>query len=308
MVSTSLAALAMISAMPPRKLAAPTLRLRRLAAELRRLRAAAGLTREEVTERTDINGVTLYRLERAQARPQRRTLNALMDLYGVDDQSHRAELLDLARQAGEETWLQSFPSELPEVFTTYILFESEARTVLNYETAFVPGLLQTEGYARAMYLGAAPTATKEEIQPLVEARMGRQAVLTRDPPLRLWAIVDEGALHRLVGGPEVMAAQLEHVAEAVTEMAHVTFQVIPYDAGAHPGMMANFALLQFGGDPPSDVIFHESGGGDLFLESEAHIARFTAIFEHLRAMALSPEHSTRLVRRLARELRGGAEA
>jgi transcriptional regulator with XRE-family HTH domain len=298
----------MIFGMPPRKQAAPTLRLRRLAAELRRLRSEAGLTREEVTERTDINGVTLYRLERAQARPQRRTLSALMDLYEVEDQAHRAELQDLARQSGEEAWLQSFPTELPEVFTTYILFESEASSVLNYETAFIPGLLQTEGYVRAMYQGAAPTATKEEIQRLVEARISRQAVLTRDPPLRLWAIADEAALRRPVGGREVMAAQLDHVADAVAEMPHVTFQVIPFDAGAHPGMMANFALLQFSGDPPSDVIFHESGGGDLFLESESHIKRFTAIFEHLRAMALSPEKSVSLARRIARELKGSAEA
>jgi transcriptional regulator with XRE-family HTH domain len=299
---------AMIFAMPPRRQAAPTLRLRRLAAELRRLRAEAGLTREAVTERTDINGVTLYRLERAQARPQRRTLTTLMDLYQVTDADHRTELYELARQAGEQTWLESFPSELPEVFTTYILFESEASSVLNYETAFIPGLLQTEGYVRAMYQGAAPTATKEEVQRLVEARMGRQAVLTREPPLRLWAIADESALHRLVGGPRTMAEQLEHLAEAATEMPHVTFQVIPYDVGAHPGMMANFALLQFSGDPPSDVIFHESGGGDLFLESEAHIKRFTVIFEHLRAMALSPEKSASLVRRIARELKGSAEA
>jgi transcriptional regulator with XRE-family HTH domain len=295
--------------MPPRRQAAPTLRLRRLSSELRRLRSEAGLTREDVTERTDINTATLYRLERAQARPQRRTLNALLDLYGVHDQDRRAELLDLARQAGEQTWLESFPTELPEGFTTYILFESEARTVLNYETAFLPGLLQTGDYVRALYRGAAPTATKEEIQRLVEARIARQAVLTRDTPPRLWAIVDEAALRRPVGGPDVMAKQLEHLAETADEMPHVTFQVIPYDVGAHPGMMATFAILQFGGDPPSnDVIYIESGSGDLFLESEADVVRFTAIFEHLRAMALSPEQSTRLARRIARELRGGAGA
>lgn len=299
---------AMIFAMPPRRQAAPTLRLRRLAAELRRLRAEAGLTREAVTERTDINGVTLYRLERAQARPQRRTLTTLMDLYGVTDGDHRSELYELARQAGEQTWLQSFPTELPEALSTYILFESEASAVLNYETAFIPGLLQTEGYVRAMYQGAAPTATKEEIQRLVQARMGRQAVLTRESPPRLWAIVDESALHRLVGGPQVMVAQLEHLAETATEVPHVTFQVLPYDVGAHPGMSAPFAVLQFAGDPPSDVIFHESGGGDLFLEGEAQIKRFTMIFEHLRAMALSPEKSVSLVRRIARELKGSAKA
>jgi transcriptional regulator with XRE-family HTH domain len=294
--------------MPPRRQPAPTLRLRRLAAELRRLRAKAELTREEVTERTGINAATLYRIETVQARPQRRTLMALLDLYGVAHED-RAEWLDLARQSAEQSWLQSFPSDLPEAYTTFILFESEATTLLNYEALFIPGLLQTEDYARAMYRGAAPTATKDELSHLVEARMSRQAVLTRETPLRLWTIVDEAAVHRPVGGPDVMAAQLDHLAEAATELPHVTLQVIPYDVGAHPGMAASFAVLQFGGEPPTgDVVYHESQTGDLFFENETDVRRFTAIFEHLRAMALPPEQSAKLLLRIARGMRGGAEA
>jgi hypothetical protein len=234
---------------------------------------------------------------------------ALLDLYGVDDDARRAELADLARQAGEQTWIQSFPSDLPEPYPTYILFESEATALLNNETLFIPGLLQTEDYARAALSGGAPTATKDELQRLVATRMSRQAVLTRDPPLRLWAVVDEAALHRPVGGTEVMATQLEHVADTASEMPHVTFQVIPYNVGAHPGMTAAFVILQFGGDPPSgDVVYHESQTGDLFLENETDVRHFTAIFEHLRAMALPPQRSIELLRRIARDLRGGAEA
>lgn len=294
--------------MPPRRQPAPTLRLRRLAAELRRLRGKAGLTREEVTERTGINAATLYRIETVQARPQRRTLMALLDLYGVAAED-RAEWLDLARQSAEQSWLQSFPSDLPEAYTTFILFESEATTLLNYEALFIPGLLQTEDYARAMYRGAAPTATKDELSHLVEARMRRQAVLTREAPLRLWTIVDEAAVHRPVGGPDVMAAQLDHLAEAATELPHVTLQVIPYDVGAHPGMTASFAVLQFDGEPPTgDVVYHERQTGDLFLENETDVRRFTTIFEHLRAMALPPEQSAKLLLRIARGMRGGAEA
>jgi transcriptional regulator with XRE-family HTH domain len=294
--------------MPARRQPAPTLRLRRLAAELRRLRGQVGLTREEVTDRTGINAATLYRIEMVQARPQRRTLMALLELYSVPDDD-RAGLLELLRQAGEPSWIQTFPSSLPEAYTTFFLFESEATTVLNYEALFVPGLLQTEDYARGIYRGTVPTATRDEIRNLVEARMSRQAVLTRDVPLRLWAIVDEAALHRPVGGHQVMAAQLDHLAESATELPHVTLQVIPYDVGAHPGMTASFAVLQFGGDPPTgDVVYHESQTGDLFLENETDVARFTAIFEHLRAMALAPEQSTALLRRIARDMRGGAEA
>ena len=127
----------------------PTLRLRRLAAELGRLRADAGLTREEVASRTGINEATLYRLEVAKARPQARTLVALLDLYGVTDAAHRAELQALAKQSDEQSWLQSFPPDLPEAYTTYIAFEGEAQSLLNYECLFIPGLLQTEDYARA---------------------------------------------------------------------------------------------------------------------------------------------------------------
>jgi transcriptional regulator with XRE-family HTH domain len=297
----------MIFGMPPRRQPAPTLRLRRLAAELRRLRSAAGLTREEVTDRTSINNVTLYRIEQVQAKPQRRTLMALLELYGVPEDA-RPALLDLLRQAAEPSWLQTFP-DLPEVFSTFFLFESEATTLLNYETLFIPGLLQTEDYARAVYRGGSPTATNEEIQRLVEARMSRQAVLTRESPLRLWTIIDEAALHRPVGGHKIMAAQLDHLAESAAELPHVTLQVIPYEAGAHPGMAGAFAVLQFGGDPPTgDVVYVESPSGSLFLEDETDVIRFARNFEHLRAAALAPQPSIASLRRIARDLRGGEEA
>jgi len=159
----------MIVAMPARR-PPPTLRLRRLAAELRRLRAEAGLTREDVAGRTGVNEATLYRIESAKARPQGRTLTALLDLYAVPDEVH-AELAALARQSGEKNWLQSFPSELPEPYPTYISFEGEARSLLNYESLFIPGLLQTEDYARAALSRGLPSATKDEIQRLVEARL-----------------------------------------------------------------------------------------------------------------------------------------
>ena len=288
-----------IVAMPARR-PTPTLRLRRLAAELRRLRTEAGLTREDVTERTGINEATLYRIEAARARPQTRTLMALMELYTVAE-ADRAEMLALSRQSNEESWLQSFPTELPEPYPTYISFEGEARTLLNYESLFVPGLMQTEEYARAALHSGLPTATKDEIQRLLDTRMGRQAVLTRDPPLRLWTIVDEAAIHRPVGGRAVMHAQLERLIEAA-ELPHVTLQVIPFDVGGHPGMPGSFVILQFGEAAASDVVYIETQAGDLFLESETDLSRFSAIFEHLRALALPPEDSVLLITRVAHDL------
>ncbi len=285
--------------MPARK-PTPTLRLRRLAAELRRLRSDAGLTREEVAERTRINEATLYRIEAARARPQARTLLALLELYGVPEEES-AELTALARQSGEQNWLQSFPTELPEPYPTYISFEGEAKSLLNYECLFVPGLLQTQDYARAALQRGMPSATNDEIGRLLKARMGRQAVLTRNPPLRLRTIVDEAALHRPVGGKQVMKTQLNRLAEAA-DLPQVTLQALPYDVGGHPGMSGSFAILRFDEPVSSDVVYIETQAGDLFLESETDLSRFSAIFEHLRALALPPEASVSLIQTIAREL------
>jgi transcriptional regulator with XRE-family HTH domain len=280
----------------------PTLRLRRLAAELRGLRAAAGLTREDVTDRTGINEATLYRIESGRARPQVRTLMALLTLYGLAEPK-RGELLALSRQSAEQSWLQSFPAGLPDPYPTYITFEGEAQSLLNYESLFVPGLLQTEDYARSALQRGLPTAGKDEIQRLVDTRMSRQAVLNRNPPLRLWAIIDESVLHRPVGGRNVMDAQLEHMAD-VAELSQVTLQVIPYEVGAHPGMNGAFVILQFGQESANDVVYVESQAGDLFLESQVDVGHFTTKFEYLRAQALPPEASVSLIWRIGSERKG----
>jgi len=156
----------------------PTVRLRRLAAELRRLRAAASLSREETGERTGINNATLYRIETARARPQMRTLNTLLSLYEVD-QEQRDYLTNLCRDASKQGWLQPYHSGLSDAYAAYISFENEAQGVRDYESLFVPGLLQTEDYARSVIRGVLPAATDEEVEDRVRARMGRQNVLSK---------------------------------------------------------------------------------------------------------------------------------
>lgn len=277
-----------------------TLRLRRLAAELRRLRDEARLSREDVSRATLINEATLYRIETAQTRPQKRTLTALLDIYQVDA-SDRAELLDLARRADEQSWLQSFPADLPGPYLAYIGFEGEAASIANYEGLFIPGLLQTEDYARAALQAGLPGATGEEIDRLVQVRMARQAVLSRTPPVQLWAIIDEAALHRPVGGEKVMGAQLDRLAE-VARLPHITLQVIPYKVGGHPGMGGSFAVLRFGEPSEVDVVYVESQAAALFLEGSTDIRRFTRIFEHLRALAQPPADSASLIGVAARTM------
>jgi len=272
----------------------PTVRLRRLASELRGLRTAAGLTREDVAEQTNINAATLYRIETAKVRPQRRTLLALLDHYGVTDEGQRADLIALSRQAAQLGWLQQYEDELPEQYTTYISFEAEARSVRNYESLFVPGLLQTEGYARAVIRGVLPLASDGDVERRTEARMQRQGVLRRKNPLRLWAIVDEAVLHRRVGGAEVMAEQLQTLVEAARQ-PHITLQVIPFASGAHAGMPGSFVVMDFPDAADPALVYIDSMAGDLFLEREPDVRRYTITFEHLQATALDPASSVQMI-------------
>jgi transcriptional regulator with XRE-family HTH domain len=275
----------------------PTVRLRRLAAELRTLRTSSGLTRDAVVERTGINVATLYRIEHARVRPQTRTLRTLLDLYGADEQQ-QADLVALLRDARQRGWLHAYQSELPEQYTTYIGFEGEARSVWNYESLFIPGLLQTEDYARAVIRAVLPWASRDEVERRVEVRMERQDVLHNDNPLELWVIMDEAALRRQVGGRPVMQAQLGHLVEAA-DLPNVTFQVIPFDVGAHAGMPGSFVFMQFGEAAIPDVVYIDSMAGDLFLEADADVRRYRLVFEHLRAVAVSPDESRSLVAALA---------
>jgi transcriptional regulator with XRE-family HTH domain len=283
----------------PRKRATPTVRHRRLAAELRRLRESAGLTQEDVSERTGKDRSTLYRLENAQQRPQRSTLIQLLDLYGTD-QERRADLLALLREAGQRGWMQLDRSDLREIYADYISFESEARSVSDYESLFIPGLLQTEDYARAVIRGALPHATEDQVESRVTARMERQALLTKDNPLQLWTIMDEAAARRIVGGPAVMREQLARLRD-MAALPNVTAQVIPYDAGAHPGMPGSFIVLEFPDPADQSLVYIDSMAGDLFLDAGMEVRRYILIFGHLRAAALRPDESLTLLAGIAEE-------
>jgi transcriptional regulator with XRE-family HTH domain len=271
----------------------PTVRLRRLAAELRRLRADAGYSREQVEEQTGVNEGTLYRLETARARPQRRTLIALLDLYHVEPPL-RDDLLDIARSADGQGWARPYRWQLPGEYAAYISFEAEARVVHNYESLFIPGLLQTEDYGRAMVAGVLPTATTAEIDERVEARTERQKLLEGDDPLELWAVLDEAAIRRVVGGPTVMPDQLSRVLDMM-HRPNVTVQVITFDSGAHPGMPGAFVYMEFRDKLDPELVYVDTLAGDIFLEADEDIRRYKAMFDHLRAGALSPADSARLI-------------
>ena len=281
----------------------PTIRLRRLAGTLRRLRTERELSREDVSEATGINTATLYRIETARVRPQARTLAAMLTVYKVAD-DERAALTQLLKDSAQSGLLQSYADELPEEYGTYIEFEQEAHSVWNYESLYIPGLLQTEAYARAVIPGEMPSLTQIQVDQRVQTRMARQEVLRRDQPLRLWAICDEAALHRAVGGPKVMHDQLLHLIDAV-ELPHVTLQVVDFATGAHPGMPGSFVVMNFPDDP--QVVYIDSMAGDLFLEEEPELRRYSGLYEYLRAFALNPDATRQLLTRVAGEYRAGGE-
>ncbi|MFR9727109.1 helix-turn-helix domain-containing protein [Streptomyces sp. MS19] len=270
-----------------------TIRVRRLASELVRFREQKRLSIKDVAQATGVNEVTLRRIEARQARPQRRTLIALLDAYSVRG-DEREKIITLARGAQEQGWIRPYDSELPDEYNAYIQFESEASELKSYQSLFIPGLLQTEDYARAVITGTLPTAPSSEVELRVRARMERQAILKREKPVRLRVAVDEAALRRLVGGADVMRAQLDHLARMSAE-PHIRVQVIPFTAGAHPGMPGSFVLMNFTQSAEPEIIWVDSHVGDLFLEKPVEISRLTTAFDELSAQACSPAESLAMI-------------
>ncbi|MFC0862898.1 helix-turn-helix domain-containing protein [Sphaerimonospora cavernae] len=276
----------------------PTVRLRRLSGELTRLRREAGYSREDVAQRLGVAGSTVYRIETGHTRPQSRTMRDLLDLYGVDG-TEREALLALARDAGRRGWWHAFGDVLPG---PYVGLEAEAASVRNYEPLLVPGLFQTESYARAV-VGAALVKDPAETERRVTARMERQRRLTGPDALELWAVLDEAALRRPVGGPPVMAEQLRRLGELAVQ-PNVTIQVLPFDAGAYLGMGNSMAILTFPDPEDADVVLLENMGGELYLEKPEHVRGYVQVFDHLRAAALGPEKSIGKIESVEKEMAG----
>ncbi|QIS21650.1 helix-turn-helix domain-containing protein [Nocardia terpenica] len=280
-----------------------TVQLRRLAALLFEMREHAGLSKEVVSARTGINVTTLYRIETAQARPQRRTLMAMLDLYGVDG-DQRTDALQLLQEAQKPGMSRPFEAAVSEVYAAYINFETEALSARLFQTSFVPGLLQTERYAWAVLDTAMPKVETSVIEQRLRARFERAKVLTRadGSPLELWVVLDEAAIQRVVGGPDVMREQLLRLIEE-SDKRNVILQVLPFDAGAHPAMVGSFVVLDFPDPADPELVYVEGIAGDDIVEGHNEIRRFGVMFDQLRAMALSPRDSTTLISEAADRLR-----
>lgn len=275
----------------------PTLRRRELSKRLKELREAAGVTVPEAAEALGCSIDKVHWIERGEwNRPRWRDVRDLLDRYGVADERLRAYLMELAREGGQKDWWHPYRKMLSEAYSTYIAFEGDAEELLTFELAVIPGLLQTEDYARALNQAGPAELDIDEIERRVKIRAERQRILEGDDPVRLFAVIDEAALHRTVGGSEVMRAQLKHLVEMAAR-PNITLQVIPFDAGPHPATGGRFTIISFPGQDP-DAVYIETIGGELLIESEG-VTQYRRVFRRLNADALSTEDTIALIGRMA---------
>jgi len=275
----------------------PTVRRRRLAGELRRFREAANLTIDEVGEKLECSASKISRIETGHVGVTPRDVRDMLDLYGIDEDKREA-LVQLAREARQKGWWHAYT----EVFTgSFVGLESEAASLHTHQALLVPGLLQTEDYTRAVIRAIRPDVADAEIDKRVRGRLARQRLLTDPHPPEYWAVIDEAVLHRLVGGPKVMRAQLLRLAETAA-LPHVTLQVVPFGAGAHAGMEGPFLILGFPEQADPDVVYVENTTSGVYLEQPSDVRRYTLMFDHLRAAALKPDDTIAMIKRSADRL------
>ncbi|MFI1913052.1 helix-turn-helix domain-containing protein [Nocardia sp. NPDC020380] len=260
---------------------------------LHEMRETAGLSKEVVSTKTGINVTTLYRIETAQARPQRRTLTAMLDLYNIGE-PQRSDALQLLVDALRPGMARSFEDAVSEVYGAYINFEAEALSARFFQSTYVPGLLQTEVYANAVYQTTMPKVSDQVIEQRIRARQERANVLTKDDPLELWVVLDEAVIRRVIGGPEIMREQLQRLLDH-TEKRNVILQILPFDAGAHPGMLGSFTLLDFPDPADPELVYVEGIASDELIEGHPEVRRYGVMFDQLRAMALSPRDSMNMI-------------
>ncbi|MDJ0342301.1 helix-turn-helix transcriptional regulator [Streptomyces sp. H10-C2] len=276
----------------------PTVRRRRLGSELRKLRETKGMTAEEVAARLLVSQSKISRLENGRRSISQRDVRDLCGVYGVEDQRIVDSLMHMAKESRQQGWWHAF-GDVP--YSVYIGLETEAESLRVYDSLVVPGLLQTRNYAEAVIEGTLPEATPEQVDKRIDIRLRRQERIT-DPasPLRFWVVMDESALRRVVGSKDVMREQLEYLVQMGSQ-AHVTVQVLPYEAGAHPGMSGNFAILEFPDATDSSVVYIEGVTSDLYLEKPVDVHGYSVMYEHLRAQALSADASRQFIADAAKE-------
>jgi transcriptional regulator with XRE-family HTH domain len=278
----------------------PTVLRRLLGAQLRRLRERQGITREEAGYAIRASGSKMSRLELGRVGFKERDVADLLTLYGVTDETDRESLLALAQDANSPGWWHRYGDVLPGWFETYVGLEEAAALVRTYEVQFIPGLLQTEEYARAVISLGNSTAPSEEIEQRVSLRMTRQKLLTRGESPRLWAVVDEAALRRPIGGRDVMRGQLERLIEA-TKLPGVILQVLPFRVGGHTAEAGAFSILRFPESDLPDVVYVEQLTSALYLDRRDDVDSYMEAMERLCVVSAPPDETAEILSRILQE-------
>ena len=277
----------------------PTVRKRRLAAELRRLRKECGLTREQVAERIGCAPVTITRIETGQSGARLGEVSLMLEVYGVTGDEREA-LLQVAKDARKRGWWHPYSSTMPKWFQVYVGLEEEAGEILSYASELIPGLFQTEDYIRALLRADLRSWSEDEIRRRVDLRLKRQERLAGTDAPKVWAVLSEAVLVREVGGRKTMGQQLRHLIE-MAQLDHVNIVVLPFSAGAHPSMEGACTLLRFPEPADPDVVYVQYRRGSIYLEDPSDITMYVDVFDQLRSRALGPEDSLALITRVATE-------
>lgn len=275
----------------------PTARRRRLSIELKKLREQSALTCAQVGQALDWSGSKVNRMETGSGRVQPSDVDALCRFYGTSDEL-REFLKSLAREAKTRGWWQVHGAGVPEWFNIYIGLEQDASTLRQYQCELLPGLMQTEAYARELHtIGAHLSA--EDIDRAVRVRLERQEMLTRPDSPEAWFIVNEGAVRNVIGDRDLMREQLERLLDSAA-LPSVTVQVLAFDSGTYPAI-GSFTMLGFPAPEDPDLVYRDGITNAVYLEGEQHVREYTRAFDGLRAAALSPQRSAQLIKSVVKE-------
>ncbi|GAA2403050.1 helix-turn-helix transcriptional regulator [Streptomyces glaucosporus] len=280
---------------------APTVLRVVLGKRLRDLRQQAGLTYEKAGAALDVTHATIRRMERAEVGLKIPYVEKLLRTYGVTDQAEIDGFLALAREANRPGWWHRYRDVLPEWFSAFVSLESESHVIRAYEPHYVPGLLQTEDYARAVLRAGQPHAPEEEIERGLALRMERQRILAREEPPLLWVVMDETVLRRPIGGPGVMREQIARLIEACS-MPTVRLQVMPFAAGPHPAMYGPFHIFRFPVPELPDVAYSESLVGAVYFDRRDDVSAFQEALDRMCAQAAPVRRTEAVLDGLRKEL------
>jgi transcriptional regulator with XRE-family HTH domain len=279
----------------------PTVRRILLGTQLRRLREARGITREDAGYHIRASESKISRMELGRVGFKERDIVDLLTLYGVGDPAERDALVAVAREANAPGWWHQYTDVLPDWFQTYVGLEEAASMLRVYEVQFVPGLLQTPGYARAVITRGRADASAEEVERLVNMRITRQELISKAGGPRLWAVVDEAALRRPVGSPDVFRSQLEHLIE-VTREPRVTLQVSPFRTGGPIAEAGAFTIMRFPDEDLPDVVYLEQLTSALYLDKREEVDRYSEVMERLSVESEPPDNTADMLRDMLRDL------